>query len=87
LRTPTQLERWEMQQLDTGPTASGTRTKEYNALDTDSEDQAFVDAVERLSTEHMGDSRAIRCREGTLRTVRFYKHQDHTAPIPKFRGA
>ncbi|MGC2200163.1 MAG: hypothetical protein WA633_08475, partial [Stellaceae bacterium] len=37
--TATQLERWEDQQLDTGPTAVGMRTVEFPVLDVDSDNR------------------------------------------------
>jgi hypothetical protein len=48
-----------------------------------------VDAVERIAAEHFNVSPVVRCRDGSVRIVLFYKHKDHrTHPqvSPRRRG-
>lgn len=83
--TKTQLERWELQQIETGPTAAAMNTVKFPGLDIDSDDEAFRDMVWALADQHLDKTPVVRCRDGSVRAVLFYEHKDHTPPIRKFR--
>ncbi|HEY2837716.1 MAG TPA: hypothetical protein VGJ26_01095, partial [Pirellulales bacterium] len=89
--TPTQLERWEIQQLDTGPTSAGMDTKCFPVIDIDSEDKVVADIAQAVADEVYGRTPVVRRRDGSERRVLFYQHQDHTAPIGRrnrlYRGS
>ena len=84
---PMQLERWQKWQ---GPDQCGVaialalNTRWFPALDVDSDDKAYVECVWQVANRHFDETPAVRCRDGSVRIVLFYKHKDHTPPIRKF---
>jgi hypothetical protein len=81
--TQTQLERWELHQLDTGPTAMGLITGEIVVIDCDSDDAEYVALQRRLAEEHLGITPVVRCRDGAVRVQLFYKRKPRTPFIKK----
>lgn len=84
--TKQHLERWHAYQDLTGPIAVGIQTERFNALDTDTEDEALAALVAEVATAKLGLSNAVRRRPDTPRNVRFYEHTAGTAPIRKRRA-
>jgi putative DNA primase/helicase len=82
------LEWYEVWQREAGTAiAIALNTALWHGLDVDSDKKEFRDTVWKLADEHFGATPVVRCRAGSVRIVLFYRHEDHTAPIRKFRGA
>jgi phage/plasmid-associated DNA primase len=56
-------------------------------LDLDIENILYRDLVWQLAEEHFGITPVVRCRDGSIRVVLFYRHKAGTPPIRKFAGA
>ena len=84
--TATQLQRWELQQLDTGPIAAGMRLDEVIAIDCDADTAEYVALQRRLAEKHLGITPVARRRDGAVRIQLFYKWKPHTPFIQKRRA-
>jgi phage/plasmid-associated DNA primase len=86
--TASNLRVWQGWQDKTGVAIPiGFITADVHAADIDSDKQEIVDAHVALLNKHLGTSMVVRCRNKSTRCVLFYKHEDHTAPIRKYRVA
>jgi len=56
-------------------------------LDLDIENILYRDLVWRLAEKHFGITPVVRCRDGSVRVVLFYRRKSGTPPIRKFAGA
>jgi P4 family phage/plasmid primase-like protien len=81
--TPTQLERWQAWQDETGPFAIGMHNVITVAFDLDIDVEKLVEAVQARIELAFGPTPVVRRREGSPRRVLIYRHKPHTAPLSK----
>jgi hypothetical protein len=81
--TQTQLERYEIQQLDTGPTAAAMNCRIFRVIDIDTEDKAVADIAQAVADEVYGKTPVVRRRDGSERRVLFYRREDGTVPVTR----